>query len=274
MAGTYIKIASWNIAKAFNDKRAATIEKGIDRLDADIIVLSEAFFTDHNTPPGFVEDRVKAMQEMADRLGYDYFSCTPYNGHDYPDNQPVDYDLYLVALSRFPVAFQVKRLDARDSLFITYRDDQWAQDITIVGTHFDDLSETSRQAMAAAALKLLDLSKPTVIMGDMNSMHGNTWQALLVESRPGRWALRHMPTDFTKSLGERLYGMAAGTTQKMLSNSGLEDADPKRRSTFIYKFILFAQLDHILTANLNVLSFDNHWLGGSDHKAISAEISL
>ncbi len=268
-----IKIASWNIAQAYNDDRGPKIEAGIKKLAADVVILSEAFSVKAGLGKDYENDKLDQLSAMAQRLGYKYFEYSAYKGVNYADYQPVDFDLYLVAMGKIPLNMKIKRLVFRNALFLNLKDKQSGGEVTIVGCHLDDLNEPSRLKMAEALVSHLEDVNPAVIVGDMNSMHRDSWQAGLVNGFLGQFFLKHMSTKQTQSIADRLMKMANGSTQKYFKDHGFEDADISKKSTFIYRGIVFAQLDHILTRHIKATHFKRHKFSGSDHVAVSSTLT-
>ncbi len=247
-----LKIASWNVARKLSDpKRHQKIQAGLEVLDADVVVLSEAF--DKTGRP--------VNLKFARESGY-HMAVTEYGDADEHPSQKQ----WLCLLSRKAIGSSVIRLASRNALRATVTADESGRKVEVIGSHFDDRSERLRRAMGRSLLEQIDLSEPTIVAGDLNTMPGDRFNARLLGSGPARLAARMAPHPRIKSLGGRLNEMASGETLELLTTAGLADADPRHRSTMTVGGLAVAQLDHILYTpdSLSVDAFTRHDLEGSD----------
>lgn len=255
------RIAAWNVAKNLGDeKRASRIEEGIKRLDADVVVLSEALAAERGVTP-------KIDVSFARSLGYEAIFMTVY-ADDEPREEDLNLELYLMVMARAGVELEMARLATRNAISI-HINDEHDGNLHGVGAHFDDRLEPTRQAMAQAFLA----ENPDFLIGDLSAMHQQSCSARLMRSGIARAAAHHAPVARVQSLGTRLHGMADGGTMRLLTDAGYVDADPRKRPTFTHTGIRFGQLDHLLySPHVDVQDFDRHAFSGSDHLAISALI--
>lgn len=143
----------------------------------------------------------------------------------------------------------------------------------MIGVHLDDRKETTRVEQTQALLAQIDPNKPTVIMGDMNSMHRDDPRAialrmatpvveLLPQGEPGKPQSKIARVG---SLATRLTGMAEGGPIAVLEEAGYRDADAKRQATKS-----FVQLDHIMVPEWMVTEdfVVQPMKGLSDHSAV------
>ncbi|HVX23968.1 MAG TPA: endonuclease/exonuclease/phosphatase family protein [Candidatus Saccharimonadales bacterium] len=272
-----IELAAWNVAKGLGiDERAPQVLEGIKRLDADVVVLSEAWATDDNTSPDFIHEVIGRTMEFAGRYGYRSYDPVPYKDADTTRHgAPAGFEQYLLVMGRENPAVrwaQPIRLGTRNALSMHVTDPQAHHDVYMIGAHFDDRSEALRLGMASALLKRIDLQRPFVLAGDLNAMHHDARSARFLRSKLAEMAASHLPGDRAKWLGSRLLEMGDGRTMGMLARAGLKEADPKHQRTFTFSHVRFGQMDHIMTNRVVTDQFKTHKLPGSDHRAISARI--
>jgi endonuclease/exonuclease/phosphatase (EEP) superfamily protein YafD len=149
----------------------------------------------------------------------------------------------------------------------------------VIGVHFDDRKETTRREQTEVLLAQVNPNRPTIIAGDMNSMHRNDLRARLLRSaapitellpqrEPGRTRSRIARIC---SLATRLTRMAEGGPIAMLEAVGYKDADPARQAT-----MGFVQIDHIMVPEwMAVADFTVRPMEGlSDHRAILAQCKV
>jgi endonuclease/exonuclease/phosphatase family metal-dependent hydrolase len=262
-------IASWNVARGLSDKeRSPQIKRGLETLDADIIVLSEAY--DVSGKP--------FQNDFAEELGYRSFST------EYEDQQPHPSDKqFITVLSRVAMNASVIRLATRNAIQLNF-DGKDGANQQLIGVHFDDRNAQIRNLMAYSIAESINPSTSTLVVGDLNSMHEDDWRARIIGSPLSREVAHSIPVlgtegskvklDRIRSILTRLTEMADGKTQEILTEAGFQETDPTYRPTLLLGSFAIAQLDHILhTANLKSQNFQTYRLAGSDHKAISATIS-
>jgi endonuclease/exonuclease/phosphatase family metal-dependent hydrolase len=272
-----VEVAAWNVAKGLGiEERASKVLEGIKRLDADVVILSEAFATDNSTSPDFRSDVFGRVMEFAGANGYQSIDAPAYQDANTDRvGAPDGFEQYLMVLGRNdPMIRSARtlRLGTRNAFSMQVADPKAHKELHIVGAHFDDRSESLRQYMAASLLEKVDLTRPLVLAGDLNAMHRGTISARLVRSKVAEMVAKRLPSERAKWLGQRLVEMGDGGTMDLLADGGLTDADAKHHRTFTFSHVRLGQLDHIMTANVTADQFKVHKLSGSDHRAVSARI--
>ncbi|MFI5212689.1 MAG: endonuclease/exonuclease/phosphatase family protein [Candidatus Saccharimonadales bacterium] len=273
-----LRVAAWNVEGRLSnlaDGRRGTpahILEGIAALDADIIVLPEAYV---NKPQTGVDRELASLGYSWQDVRYDDSD----RGNVFSGQMP-----YLRILSRLPITttHTVQFGGLRRLLVVTVQDTQSMQSLRIVATHLDDRTEERRLMQIDDMISLLSQhSMPTLVMGDFNAMWPGG-RAILLRSRLVASLVRCLPHGFIKSASLRVLEMASGTTMKRLkSELNLHDADarhqatttPKMRQMVYMPSIRLIQIDHILlTATIKSTDFKVARDGGSDHRAISTTI--
>lgn len=276
-----ITFAAWNTESRLSRRacgRRGTpqhILAGIARLDADVIVLTEAYYKD---PAPGADDELH-------RLGY-WWQDARYEdvvvGVDDDDRSNV----HLRILSRLPLenVRQVRFNDVRTLLCATVCDPVSKRKLLVVATHLDDRAETLRLGQARAIAAFITNEKlPTVMLGDFNAVWDG-WGARLMRSGAARYVARHIPHRWLMKVATRFVDMASGTTLRYLAtHAGLRDADSRRQATATPKLygaewlpsIRLAQLDHILISDdISASPVRVMPDGGSDHRAIISTIRV
>lgn len=277
-----LKIASWNVegrlrgyVKAGRGS-VAGITTAISKLDADIVVLPEAYL---DAPAEGVDLQLK-------RMGYEIYDMA-YGREDrdwsleYMASMP-----YLRVLSRVPISNVQKSAwaNARNLLTFIANDPATGKSALFLATHLDDRSEVLRTRQIDDIVPYIKKENmPTVMLGDFNAMWA-TPRARLLGSQVMRFVARRMPHARIRDIATRLTDMATGNVLKRLMvETGLRDADSRKRPTTTPKMreipfmpsIRLVQIDHILVSP--TIEVKNHTVypdGGSDHRAISAEITI
>lgn len=272
-----MKIASWNTEgrlTLITKKHRGTPEQilnMIERIDADVLVLPEAYI---GQPASGVDERLRKM-------GYTWRDVR----YDEHDSERID-DNYVRVLSRFKI-FESQTLrwnDARGLISVLIEEPSTKQVVRFIATHLDERSEKRRLAQLKDAVDFINsVTMPTVMLGDFNAMH------LDKKSRFIRaWFVRKMvsliPHIQIRKRAEMLMEMAKGSSLTFLeSKTNLYDIDsrhqatvtPKQRDAEWMPSIRIAQIDHIfVTPDIVATNFEVSKDGGSDHRAILAEISL
>jgi endonuclease/exonuclease/phosphatase family metal-dependent hydrolase len=276
-----IKIASWNVEGRLSGYvesgrgSAAQVLDGIEALDADIVILPEAYL---EAPADGVDDRLVGM-------GYEI--------HDVAyGNKDRDWSLefmgkmpYLRVLSRLAIS-QVEEVawaDTRRLLSMRVRDPETGKEALLLPTHFDDRSEELRLDQAEDATEYIKKSDlPVIMAGDFNAMWHKK-RARLFDSRLMRFVAKHIPHERIRNKAVRFTDMASGETLERLAAVGLRDADiklrptvtPKMRSAPYLPSIPLGQIDHILVSE--GIEAGGYAVGpdmGSDHRAASATIRV
>ena len=252
-----MKLLAWNLALGLSDSnRCSSIIKRLLRAQPDVAVLSEAF------------GEYIAVDFPFEKYGY-AFSSVPYN------DELVGHQVHLGIMCRIDlnVSFTTRFLDHRNGVVMLLTID--GRPIQIVGLHLDDKREEYRLSMLTALRPLLDLTIPTIMLGDLNAIHFHDLMAQALRSKLIRWLAPRLPHWRLRSLGTRLVGMADGRTLSELSNWGFYDADKKHRPTMKFLCLALVQLDHILyTIGIRVLNMRVLYSLLSDHNAVTATIEF
>jgi len=274
-----IKIAAWNtenrLAYYLPGSRGTPtkILEGIRKLDADIIVLPEAYV---NAPASGADELLKTM-------GYSWEDVR-YDDKDREEEVARWGFPYMRVLWRIPVrSVTLQRWgDVRSLMTLVATDPETKREIQIIGTHLEDRSEALRLKQLDEIVPFIQASKfPVVMLGDFNAM----WHekgARILASRSVRQLARALPEGDLHSTATRLSDMATGKVMKRLRDeAGLHDSDRRHRPTTTPKMrhmsfmpsIRLAQIDHILASKeVKVSDFRIRPDGGSDHRAISATL--
>jgi endonuclease/exonuclease/phosphatase family metal-dependent hydrolase len=281
------KIASWNIETRLSERgikgrgSVSNILNEIDALNADVVILPEAF------------DDVVGKSKMANQFLWEM----------YPFVKDVDYaeaDTYEFAVAQKPVFRIMSRLaivwsdvirpgKKRQLPVLTVTDPATQDDVTIFATHLDDKQRTERldQIDSLAAI-MKQINNPIIMMGDFNASTGKSVGARLFRT-PGLERLTHLIPERgreIRNIAQRAIAMSSGDELRELeAKTGLVNADPSGKATTTPKLmgaaerlpaVRFFDIDHLYTSpslhvkNFTVMDHD----GGSDHRAISATISL
>jgi endonuclease/exonuclease/phosphatase family metal-dependent hydrolase len=275
-----LKIAAWNVegrlARITTSGRGSPehILTGITRLEADILVLPEAY----------VGEPAAGVDEQLRTLGYSWRDVR-YEDKDevlpHPGRRP-----QLRVLSKLPIlSVEVVRYGGiRNHLIVTVKVPVLGRQLRVMPIHLDDRRENWRMQQLSELIPRVNQSTlPTIMMGDFNAMWP-TRRARLLRSRGFQRLIAMLPTGPLKDIFTRLRGMATGTTmQHLQAETLLREVDPRRRATVTPKMyhmswmpsIRLVQLDHIfISHDLGVEDFMVSGDGGADHRAVSAMITL
>ena len=265
-----VKVAAWNVQEGLAEaERMPRIVKQVEQFDADVIVLSDAYSLD-NELHGSQPDVLREAETGFSRQGYWWY------GTEYCDSDPWHHDRNLVVLNRLPlVAGSFVRLATRNAVELKVQDPCTDKTLHIVGAHFDDRSEAVRLRQAAAFLKHVDVEQPTVLAGDLNSVHALDLWPRMLGSNIMRFATNYAPAARARSIGKRLVEMSSGGSLAMLATGGFRDADPLHRPSFPAKRS-FLQLDHILLSEA-AIAYHTRLVGqpdASDHRSVISTVSI
>lgn len=274
-------IATWNIEGRLSNydggKKRGTPERilaEIKRLDADIVVLPEAYL---NATAKGVDEQLKAM-------GYSWYD-TKY--HDTLHDEDVKRwgHPFMRILYRLPLVHVETRRwgDMRDLPLITVLDPETKKKVTIIATHLDDLTEERRlEQVGDIATYLKTSQNPVVMAGDFNAMWHKGWQRYLSTGLAKNIA-RGIPSRRLRHIVERFFEMSEGRVMSRLQEAGLREADiyrratvtPKRRNMTALPSVRMGQIDHILyspglNASTPVIGADK----GSDHRSLLVRIKV
>lgn len=277
-----IKVASWNVEGRLHGYQkqgrgaAAHIVRGIEALDADVLVLPE-FYMDRLAPG--VENTLKS-------LGYKIFETAYKDAARNAAEHERWGEMHIGVLSRLPVSHMevIRPGDVRDLLVCHVVDPGSGKTVRFIATHLDDRAEAVRVKQAEKLVEIVNgTHMPTVMVGDFNAMW-RVGRARLLHSWLARAGTKILPNAELRSMAARVYRMASGTALALFaSRTQLRDADPRGRATATPKMrftpylpsIRLIQIDHMLVSpEVSVRDFTVHPDGGSDHRAISAILTV
>ncbi len=277
-----MKIATWNVegrlsrfAQESMRGSPEQIIREIERLDADVLFLPEAF--DKSRP---VEDHILSM---IDELEYAKFEAS-YD--DIGDRQyAATINPHMMLLSRVPLqSSKIVRLGgSRNAVLAQVDEPQTGKSLRIICVHLDDRSETNRIKQVNDLVPLIKSSNvPTIVMGDFNAMHKESLSARVLRTFLVKRAVRHWPHARSKDIMHRLLEMATGDTMsRILGQTKLIDIDSKMRPTTTPKMrgqewmpsVRMVQIDHMFVSpDVKAAHFEIGRDGGSDHRAISVAL--
>lgn len=274
-----IKIAAWNTEgrlTAYEKGMRGTpaqILAGIKRLNADVVILPEAYL---NEPSTEVNEQLACM-------GYRWYD-TEYHDTGHDDDVSEWGRPHMRVLYRIPIVRAETRRwgNLRDLPVLTVKDPETGKEVCIIATHLDDINEQRRLQQLDDIIPFIERSESAIVMlGDFNAMW-HEGRARLIGSRISRAFASLLPKK-ARSFAQRASKMAAGLAMKRLQAAGLMDADPRHRPTVTPKnrnlsrlpSIRLIQIDHILySKGVTAESFTIEKDGGSDHRAISATLTL
>jgi len=280
-------VAAWNLHEGLaiaRKNRAFDLVDAIRGLNKDIVVLSDAFWLG-NPQHGANRNVAAYMLEQleTETPGQDEGYTTikvDYGEEDWPGHK-------LVLLSRLAISQPtIVNLGKRNAGAIEVEDPDTHIPVTIIGAHFTDQSEGQRLAQVDHLLEWADLSRPTILAGDLNAMPGHTLRSRIARNKTTRSLAAKLPARWpfvTKSeldqtglptIPERLGEMAVGETLRRLEKAGLYNTNRYSKPTMPSIRPVW-QLDHILkTRDLSSHSFEVHPCspGLSDHRPISVTV--
>lgn len=250
-----IKTVGWNVARNLSSPdKAKKVLDSIDKLDADLVVLSESA-----DKSGVFADRV---EERLRGLGYLPFTTEYKDAEEHPSvEQHITVLSRLVGTRLFTV-----RLAGRNAIMMNVLDPTSNHRAEGIAEHAYDTSEAGRIAMNQAALAL----HPDFIIGDLNTTP---------EPNPRATAFsmaRFIPHPRAKSLGSRLHEMQRGEAYQTLIDGGMADAG-RGELTMTFHGIGIAALDHLMykPGSIAVTDFAvPHDIPGSDHRPITANMHV
>lgn len=261
-----MKVAAWNVARGLSDPaRFETVAEGVRELDADIVVVSEAF---DRSGQAVRPDYAEALGYRAFEIGYD-------DAEAHPSGQQ-----YLAVMSRVACSAAGVRLGCRNGLAVSAGIGRTGRRLELYAVHADDRDESKRLLMARTLLTAAndvqygslgsDIVPDVVIAGDLNNMPAGQMTARLLRSSPARTLAGMIPHQRYRSLAVRLADMARGEALSELELAGFRNANQMGEAT-MRQAGLSVTLDHILQRGPGAASdFVVHDIPGSDHRAISA----
>lgn len=276
-----IKIASWNVegrlTRYNGGKKRGTPERIIEevtRLDADIVVLPEAYL---DSPLKESSDRLK-------ELGYKWYDTQYHDTLHDEDVAKWGYP-FMRVLYRIPVVdIETKRWgDMRNLPLVTAIDPETKREFYIIAIHLDDITEERRLKQLDEIISFIQKSKiPVIMLGDFNAMWHKGWPRLLTIPLV-QLVIEYLTFGRLRDVLTRLSRMATGTVMERLRKAGLTDADPRHRPTTTPKMrgmsfmpsVRLVQIDHMLVSkeieiSVPIIGKD----GGSDHRSLFTSITL
>lgn len=277
-----MKAAAWNIEGRLSrfaeaDERGSPekIIEEISRLGSSVVVLSEAFDGVNPIEP--------AVESQLGGLGYESIAVA-YSEHGDRQYQAV-IDPHMILLSKLEIVqYQKCRLgDIRTMIMADVIEPETKQTLRVFGVHLDDRNEANRLKQVEDLMEHIAQSPfPVIAMGDFNAMHSSSLPARLLRNKVARFGIDHFPHASTRDILQRLSEMAIGDTMRRLEQStDLQRSDAAMRPTTTPKMrgrewmpsVPMVQIDHILVSpGVEVRNFEVSPDGGSDHRAISAEV--
>lgn len=252
------------------------IVAAIERLDADVIVLPEAYNGVAISP---------AVKKRLHAFGYEWLEIA-YEDPDREEEIALYGKSHIAIMSRLGfVSKKIVRFGGiRNLLVIKVREPRSGLVVQIIGAHLEDRSEAKRQQQLDEIIPFVNLSTdPTILMGDLNALWPGM-RARIIGSLFTRMITRVLPAGDLKSELSRLIEMARGTTmQRLHDEAHLNKADPRYRATVTPKkrnlpylpSIRLCQIDHILVPScIKATNFMIAPDSGSDHRAISVNVSI
>jgi endonuclease/exonuclease/phosphatase family metal-dependent hydrolase len=290
-----IKVASWNLESRGSDyetaKRGTTahILEGIERIDADVMVL----------PDAFAEQAAPAFDARLHELGYDWHDVLYGDEGRNWSLSHTGKESGMRVLSRFEI-IDIEEVhwgkSQRGMIVMVVRDPSSGGLLRVIGVHLDDRTEDYRESQIKSLAEYYQHAKamPTLAMGDFNAVHGNDIKSRLLGSKFMRWAARNIPSravpppgdfaDDIRGFAMRGTDMMSGRALRLLEQqTNLCELDSKHRPTATLKLHglmwlpswRILQLDHIYASPEIKASVVKVWPdGGSDHRAISTQITL
>lgn len=276
------KLASWNIEGRLSPYATVGrgtpdhIAGGIQRLQADVIVLTESHDGQH------VSDHVI---DWLQTMGYAVHSVA------YNDSGPRQYaavsEPAMTLLSRLPLKniFQTRYGGIRTLLRADVIEPVSGAVVRLFCIHLDDRSEANRLRQAADLIAdVKNCPYPFVLAGDFNAMAAGDNRAQILRTRAAKKAIGCLRPAKLRDTLARLSEMAAGTTLALLmSRLELDEADTRRRATstpkmrgqLILPSLRMVQLDHIFVSKgVFTKDFIVAPDGGSDHRAITVMLDF
>jgi endonuclease/exonuclease/phosphatase family metal-dependent hydrolase len=270
-----LTVVTWNAEGMFVDDtktRRGTPHDAIAtlrKLDADIVVIPEF---------GRMADLQDAHAAAIEALGYE-ITLVAYD-------EPRAPGLGFAILSRLPILeTRVHELPGsrRQVVEIQHKDVEGTR-IRVLGVHLDDRSEAGRLTEIATVCDIVttEATMPTLLLGDFNAMHHDSWFARIARSRPAHGLSRRVRHTLVRSMADRVHEMALGTTvEYLLAHTNLHDLDPGRKRTISGKQAglewlpawRLAKIDWIFgSKQFKTVGYRVLRDSGSDHRPVRAEL--
>ncbi len=284
-------IASWNVEGRLNNRPDPItgrgswkqILTGVRDLNADIIFFCEARDENLELP--------EQLDSTFERLGYRIYDFQYEESNEIQEQKgegsaaPV----YRLA-SRLPlVDVKVVRLgDLRNGVSAIVVDPINREKVAqIFGIHLLDISEVLRQRQVPDLIRLINESSlPVIVLGDYNSMSGETKKSKLMRHKIVRWLVKNLiPFSGLRHFFVRASDMASGTVLARLDEeTRTRDVDlthratatPRVREYWFLPSVRLIDIDHIrVSKDVKVRSF---LIGvkdtGADHRPLLAQVEV
>lgn len=268
-SGPEITVATWYSAGALSDQAGhRSAESSIAQLDADIIVL----------PDIYCDSREPADPDFAAREGY-YLEIA--------EQSDTGRSLGMLARRGMDISIDTVDIGPREALHAEVRWPGAERTCDVYGVQFDEDDPTTREQMAHRLVEEFDLDgvwsqSPTVVAGDLRSIHPDSMMSLMLSHRPLEWLARKvMHPSANLPLPQTTEWARTDVVHEMTEQARLIDADSQRfRSTAYAGKLPIGQVDHILYSlgQMDVLKFRNikpeGKFAGVSRRAIAATLRL
>jgi endonuclease/exonuclease/phosphatase family metal-dependent hydrolase len=273
-----IELMAWNLHEGLAlAERSPQIVEAIKQQEADVVMLSDVYWLDnplHGADGAVAETALDSLGEE----GYQAFRAEYADDHEWQRH-------YMILLSRIAVQNSTTlRLGHRNGIGVMLQDPASKRALHTVGAHFDDRTEALRQGQVAALLEHIDVAEPTVLIGDLNALHGEDSLSKLICNpllqllARGAMNARYFRqgNEEKRAIVPRLREMASGTTFDVLEAAGLRDIDLLHRPTMpsgrplFHLDRCFVSRDVRLLRDFSVVPRTNL----SDHRAITVTVGM
>lgn len=237
-----INLTSWNIHGALSDPdRALIVAENIADTRGDVISLQDAYQldTERSVPSGrkIQEDALDIFRKAGLELAItEYEEDRPHG-----DDNFAKYGFITLHAAGIYSRRDIVETGTRKSVFVDIPIQNTVARVASV--YLNDQNRQLRMTQAQAVAAALRSGMPTVVMGDLNEMHGEKILSRVLSSFLARAAFANI--HWQNDTLPRLAGMASGEVLAMFESLKLRDADPKMRPTMPSGRPLF-QLDHLL----------------------------
>lgn len=280
-----LKIASWNIEgrlSAYATRGRGTPDKIIDeieRLDADVVILPEAYDKSIG-----VSD---VIEKRIEDLRYEHIYDVEYQQAGPPRMHLAVDEPYLRVMSRlaFDKTEIIRPGNLRNMADVTVTDPDTGKKLRIIGVHLDARSEAARLRQGDGLIELANRSTHEMVMqGDWNDMYSDSKLARFMRSYTFRLIAQSFPNDILSDFLLRSSDMAFGRVlENLVEQTTLRDVDPKHQPTSTprvrgYEWlpsIRIMGIDHgfksqgVTSRDFKVGNRDS----GSDHRPVSVTVS-
>ena len=268
-----IEVRGWNILDGFSDsQRGPEILDVINWREPTVAVFPEAW----------QESKPELLGDVEAKLASKYVVIrTLYDDTDGREDRHGLLGIVRKDCQDADIEPSIVSLGSRNAVRLPVIDPDTKTRCDVFGIHFDDRTEERRIGQASALCTIIDRGKPTVVVGDFNSMHYEDVRARVLRGL-GPMARRIPSIDPSPeanppklkrigSLAQRLTGMATGTTLQIMKDAGFVDVDQRHRATKG-----FVQLDRVMVSGAEVV-IQGLYRGSrrlSDHNAIVAHLGF